>query len=102
MTIKKRREDLQDILESICPHVYFQPPESLKMIFPCIVYARNSIKATRADNSAYLLDTAYSMRYISKSVDDETVERLALLPKCRHTGHYAKDNLHHDSYEIYY
>ena len=40
--------------------------------------------------------------YITKDPDDPVVMELTMLPKCRHTNHYAKDNLHHDAYTIFY
>lgn len=100
--MSNRREDLDDLLVSICPNVYYQPPESVRMTYPCIVYSRNVIDSKYADNNPYFEKTAYSMRYITKDPDDPVVYELARLPKCKHTSHYAKDNLHHDAYTIYY
>lgn len=97
-----RREELHEILERICPHVYFQPPESKRLEYPCIIYGRNSINQNYADNNTYLTNVGYSMRYITKDPDDPVVMELTMLPKCRHTNHYAKDNLHHDAYTIFY
>ena len=96
-----RREELQSIFEDICPNVYYQPPESVRMVFPCIVFSRNTIQPRYADNKPYALHTSYTMRYITKEPDNPVVETLALLPNCKHTNHYVKDNLHHDSYTIY-
>ena len=35
-------------------NVYFQPPESVKMCYPAIVYARNGIKPTYENIGVYL------------------------------------------------
>lgn len=101
-SLKNRREELHQLLKQYCDHVYYQPPESVKMIYPCIVYGRTSVNSNFADNNPYLLNVGYSMTYITKEPDDTTVMELALLPKCRHTNHRVKDNLHHDSYTIFY
>lgn len=97
-----RREDLNDLLESICPNVYFQPPETVKMHYPCIVYGRTKIDPQYADNNPYLLHVCYSMRYITKDPDDPVIFQLASLPKCRHTNQIRKDNLYQEAYTIYY
>ena len=36
----KQRSDFQTVLESIpgVEKVYFQPPESVKLVYPCILY----------------------------------------------------------------
>jgi len=98
----KKREDLHKLLKTYCPNVYYQPPESLKLKYPCIIYAREKLTTQKADNSKYLIHCSYSMRYVSKEPDDPTVTELLLLPFCEHSRHYVADNLHHDSFTIYY
>lgn len=102
MALSKNREDLHQILLTYCPNVYYQPPESVKLKYPCIIYAMETLSPQYADNNPYLLHTSYGMRYITREPDDETVYNLALLPKCKHGKMYAKDNLYHHSYTIYY
>lgn len=97
-----RREELNALLESICPNVYFQPPETVKMRYPCIVYGRTSINPQYADNEPYLLHVGYSMRYITKDPDDPVIFQLARLPKCRKGSQIRKDNLYQEAYTIYY
>lgn len=98
----RSRIDLDNMLKTLCDNVYFQPPESKKLEYPCIIYSRDKIKSQKADNRPYLTYCAYAMRYVTKDVDDPLVVTLAELPKCEHTRHYHKDNLHYDSYTIYY
>ena len=47
---------LQETLETILgsENVYFQPPESYKIEYPCIIYERANIKAIKADNIGYI------------------------------------------------
>lgn len=45
-------EELRAILGS--GFVYFQPPESVKMIYPCIVYALDLMDMKYADDRPYL------------------------------------------------
>jgi hypothetical protein len=90
------------LLKTYCDNVYYQPPESTKLKYPCIIYSRENIDTQKADNKSYLVDCAYSMRYITKDPDDDVPFALVLLPFCRHSRHYVADNLHHDSFTIYY
>lgn len=93
-------EVLCDILGS--RNVYFQPPESVKMNYPAIVYSRNNIDNQHGDNLAYIQKYAYSVILIDKNPDSEFVERLAQLPLCRHQRNYQADNLNHDVFLIYF
>ncbi len=35
-------------------HVYFQPPESVRLTYPCIIYNLDDFDVKRADNELYL------------------------------------------------
>ena len=81
--------------------VYFQPPESVRMKYPAIVYSRTDIKQRRADNRLYLEDTAYRVTYMYTNPDDETPQKLAALPYSRYNSHFVRDNLYHDVFIIF-
>lgn len=82
--------------------VYFQPPESVKMKYPAIVYSRNRIDNEHADDGVYIQSPSYSIIVIDKNPDSEIVENISLLPRCRFDRHYISDNLNHDTFTIYY
>lgn len=82
--------------------VYFQPPESVKMKYPAIVYSRNRIDNEHANDGVYMQSPSYSITVIDKNPDSEIVERVSLLPRCRFDRHYTADNLNHDTFTIYY
>lgn len=96
------REDLQDILETIVDNVYFQPPESVKLVYPCIVYSRSSINTKFANDLPYKTKTRYSVTLIDKNPDSIYVVELAGLPMCTHERHFRKDNLNHDIFNLYF
>lgn len=98
------RLELQSILEQILGsrNVYFQPPPSVQLKYPAIVYSRLSIDNLSADDKPYKLDTSYEIVLIEYDPDSKTVYDIAKLPKCRHTRHYKEDNLYHDAFRIYY
>lgn len=82
--------------------VYFQPPESVRMKYPAIVYSRNRIDNGHADDDVYMQSPSYSVTVIDKNPDSEIVENISLLPRCRFDRHYISDNLNHDVFTIYY
>lgn len=99
-----RRQELQVILENILGsrNVYYQPPEGVKMKFPAIVYALDSVKVRYADDRAYKRDRAYKVTYISKTADDETVNRLLEMPLCRFGRFYTAGGLNHYTFTLYF
>lgn len=83
-------------------NVYFQPPPSVQMHYPAIVYSRSDIDTKYANNAVYINDVAYQIIVIDNDPDSEIVMRVANLPKCRFDRHYVSDNLNHDVFTIYY
>lgn len=77
-------------------HVYYQPPESFKMVYPCIVYSRTDIDPLRADDSAYVKRHRYLVTHIGWNPDDDTVEKLADIRGFSYDRHFVSDGLHHD------
>lgn len=99
-----RREELHEILcEALgSRNVYFQPPESIKMKYPAIVYSRNDIDNSFANDSVYMQSLAYSVTVIDSDPDSEIVAKVSRLPRCQYDRHYKADNLNHDMFTIYY
>lgn len=98
------RVDLQNALEELLGsrNVYYQPPESLKMNYPAIVYARKTIDNSYANNSVYKQNYAYEITVIDKNPDSEIVNKVSKLPTCRFDRHFKSDNLNHDVFTLYY
>lgn len=105
-----KRLELHDILCEIINitepngdrHTYYQPPESIKMNYPAIVYSRKSIDNVHANNSIYRQSNAYEVIVIDEDPDSEIVSKVSKLPTCRHDRHYESDNLNHDVFTLYY
>lgn len=84
-------------------HVYFQPPPTVKMEYPCIVYSRGSGGSVYADNRTYTFTQSYEVTLIDPDPDSGLVEKLATsLPMIRMNRHYTADNLNHDNFTLYY
>lgn len=103
----KTRMDLQKLLEETIgkrkdgvQNVYFQPPENLKMVYPCIRYSRDTINNEFADNLVYQQNNIYEIVVIDKDPDSEIVRRVSQLPMCTHDRHFKSDNLNHDVFTL--
>lgn len=99
-----RRLELQSLLEEILGsrNVYYQPPASIKMKYPAIVYSRYDIENFHADNTVYAQKVAYSVIVIDKNPDSEYVNKISMLPLCSYDRHYVSDNLNHDAFTLYF
>ena len=96
----KFHELLKDVLGS--NNVYFQPPESLRMEYPALVYTRQLIDPRHANNLPYSLEYKYQVTHIDRDPDSDTPRKLALLAKSRHERQFKADNLNHNVFIIYF
>ena len=102
-----RRSELHQILKGLYingkPHVYYQPPKDQQIDYPCIIYKLEDMPAIHADNSPYGIGHRYQVTVIDSNPESPLRERVARLPTCRmRTSPYAKDNLHHFVFSLYY
>ena len=96
------RLGLSTMLHELCEHVYFQPPESFKLQFPCIVYERRSGDTTYADNLPYRFEYCYTITVIDANPDSELPKKVAMLPMCKMDRCFTSDNLNHTTFIMYY
>lgn len=98
------RLELQAKLEELLGlnHVYYQPPESLRLEYPAIVYSKSKIETRKANNSTYSKFTRYDITVIDKRPDNPVIDKLMELPYCSYDRPYKADNLNHDVLSIYY
>lgn len=98
------RLDLQALLEIVLgsDDVHFQPPESKKLDYPCIIYSRSSSDTKFADDYPYIHRKRYQIKVIDKNPDSLIPDKVENLPLCKFDTHYTKDNLHHNVYNIYF
>ena len=96
------RLQLSEMLHAILnsDSVYFQPPESIEMEYPAIVYSLNGIQNTFADNSVYTQSRVYQITIIDEDPDSEIVDKVSRLPNCKFVRPYDADNLHHWVFNI--
>lgn len=99
-----RRLSLSTLLREVLgsENVYFQPPESRQMQYPCISYEPDRRKIEHADNVPYADRKGYQLVYMTRNPDDVIPDKLAVLPLCRFDRHYVVDNLHHYVFILYF
>jgi len=97
------RLDLQNKLEEIlgARRVYFQPPESVKLKYPCIIYGLNRIENKTANDCVYKQDTYYEITVIDTNPDNTYKNDVSKIPSCRYDRRYVADNLYHDVFVLY-
>jgi len=99
-----QRIDLHNVLCALDTdiRVYYQPPEGMKLTYPCIVYNLSDKSTRYANNRPYGWKNLYDLTYISRSPDDEILDQIGLLEGCRFDRHFIYDNLHHYIYTIHF
>lgn len=82
---------------------YFQPPESIKMSYPCFVYDRARSDNIRADNLIYRRVHHYELTYLTHDPDDPMIDGLEdHFKMCRFSRHNRAKGLNHYHYDLYY
>ena len=104
MSIKRTRLTLQTKLEDLLgsKHVYYQPPENLKMEYPAIRYSKSDEEDIYANNIKYLSMSVYDLVVIDKKPDNPVIKKLLELPYSEFDRHYVADGLNHDIIRIFY
>lgn len=99
-----RRPELHDLLKNLLgtDHVYFDPPENLKMVYPAIVYNRDFQNARFGDNIPYSRRRRYQITIIDPNADSVYPEMVAEMPLTTFVRHFTTEGLHHDVYDAYF
>jgi hypothetical protein len=99
-----RRLQLQSLLETILGsvNVYFQPPATMEMQYPCIVYHRDIALTEHADDLPYRRTKRYQVTVIDRDPDSRYPDDVAQLPLCKHSRFFTAYNLNHDVFDLYY
>jgi len=99
-----QRLQLQSLLEIILGsrNVYFQPPETVKIAYPCIIFRRSNIDTGFADDALYIKNKQYQVIVVDVNPDSLIPEKVLNLPMCQFDRHYTANNLNHDVFNLYY
>lgn len=96
------QQELQDLLLTLADNVYFQPPESKAIAYPCIVYKWNKIQVKYANNERYRKRKAYMVTIIDEDPNSPIAETVAELPLSRFDRMFTADQLNHFVYIIFF
>jgi hypothetical protein len=98
------RVELQTKLETFLGsrNVYFQPPESFKLRYPCIIYQLSRMRKVHADNRLYQDRIAYQVTIIDEDPDSEYPKEILKWEYCSFDRFFKADNLNHWVFELYF
>ena len=70
-----KRISLQVELEGLAGrNVYFQPPASVQLVYPCVIYNLSAGDAKRADDSVYTYTNRFELIFIYRKPNIEIIE----------------------------
>lgn len=96
----KLHTDLVEILGS--NSVYFQPPESIKINYPAIIYSRSDIENRHAGDNIYDKTIKYKVVVVDHDPDSEIVEKMSSFKFAVFDRHYVVNGLNHDQFTVSY
>lgn len=97
---------LADIMDEVVPEnrtkVFFQPPASVYLTYPCIIYQLSKIDPVYADNGLYKSTRGYQVTVIDRNPDSVIPAMVEKLPYCKFDRYFVIDNLNHYIFTIYH
>lgn len=93
---------MQKVTGSACVHVYYNPPEKLKLEYPCIIYHKSEIRLSHADDMGYLSKNGYMATVIDYGPDSPIGDEILKLPLSSFSRTYVAENLYHSIYKLFY
>lgn len=80
-------------------NVYYQPPETVKLRYPCVLYSIGRKPLNRANNKTYTTYTQYEVTLIYKDPDSDLPDKLLNnLEGVAFDRIWKVDNLYHMSF----
>lgn len=83
-------------------HVYYQPPESIKLVYPCIVYNREKFDTRYSNNKVYKDMTRYTVTVMDKNAESPLADVLRDLQYCEMDREFTSENIHHFVFTLFY
>ena len=96
------RLQLHQKLKELTTNVYFQPPSTHEMLYPCIRYKLSKKDTKYADNIKYLNTKCYQVTIIDEDPDSELPDKLDTFPLCQLDTFYPADDLNHWVFTLYF
>jgi len=93
---------LHDLLEEITEHVYFQPPENIRMAYPCIIYSRDGVSSDHANNELYRHAKRYQVTVVDRDPDTEIADKVEALQYAAFERSFPADDLNHYVFTLFF
>ena len=95
-----------ELHENLCSllgtrNVYFQPPATVRMKYPCIVYELQSMTTWHAANKPYAIHDGYRVIVIDQDPDSILPKKIAEMQGARAARPYVSDNLYHWPFDVW-
>lgn len=99
-----QRLDLDNLLRGLLgsTFVFYQPPPSVELEYPCILYHWDDEATEHADNLPYHRRRRYQVTVITHDPDSDIPDKIGALPLCTFDRFYTADNLNHYVYKLYF
>ena len=99
------RKELNDKFKEILgnTNVYFQPPESVKLKYDCIVYKVVPPYTRTANNFIYILQHKYQVTYITSNPNTTIPDKMLLsFMHIDMVNEFVNEGLYHYVFELYF
>lgn len=103
-SLEERSQALQAELEELlqCEEVYYNPPMSVRMSYPAVVFNRSKINNAYANDSVYMQSYRYEVTVISEDPDCEYIDKVSKMPTSILERSFVSDNLYHNIFTLYH
>lgn len=82
---------------------YFQPPETVKLKYPCIIYSRTAASNLTANDKNYNFRWRYKLTIIDPDPESQIPDIVAReFSYCSFDRSYTADNLNYYVFDLYY
>lgn len=98
------RLSLQSKLEELLGtrYVYYNPPENMRLEYPCFVYNLDDIDRLGGSNRGYTLFHRYLITLIDYTADNPVRDKILELPASSFVREYKAGNLEHYAINLYW
>lgn len=83
------------------PAVYFQPPSSVQMVYPCIRYKKDGGRIRHANNDPYHVWQKYLITVIDPNPDSTIPADVMKLSGVSYVTDYTANGLHNTQLSVY-
>lgn len=97
-----RRLKLHSELLKLTTNVYYQPPSTYEMDYPCIRYTLSKDDVKYANNQRYINKDRYQLTIIDEDPDSDLPDKVKTLPLCQLDRTYVANDLNHWVFNLYF